>query len=184
MRSGPRRFVGNLFVVLGALNLVDFFAPRPIPTVGISAFLVGALCVGLGLFIRADRDEGGKIQWGRLGAAIGAEKKARKESRRVVDAVEDELDPHLTVQVLRLAADRRTPITVAQVSMELDVGLDEAEAALDACAAKGIAVIDVDEATGRAAYRFPEFQADGDREYAGDSGHGREESGTKGDDEA
>jgi hypothetical protein len=43
--------------------------------------------------------------------------------------------------------------------MELNVPIDSAEAALDECAAKGSAFIDVDGGTGIATYRFPEFEA-------------------------
>ncbi len=156
MASGLRRFIGNVFVTLGALNILNFFAPRPIPTVGISAFLVGAGCIVTGLIIRAERDANGKIQWKRLGALVRSQG-TKKPKKKPISGGQGSADPMLAVRVLRLASDSGIPLSVAQAAMELDVTLDEAEAALDACAAKGSALIEIEPQTGIARYRFPEF---------------------------
>jgi hypothetical protein len=153
-----RRFFGNILIALGALNILNFWAPRPIPTVGLSAFIVGGLLCGLGFFLRAERDATGKIQWGRLNSLLTANAKAREKVGGAPDDRTGERDPMLAVRTLRLASQRGGKLTVAQTAMELDVPIDSAEAALDECAAKGSAFIDVDRETGIASYHFPEFK--------------------------
>lgn len=150
---GFRRFIGTLFIVLGALNVVNFWAPRPIPTVGPSAIMVGLLCLAAGLYLRADRDASGRIRWDRLKALLSS--RAAKGTGR-----KSSVDPLLAVRTLRLASARGGRLTVAQTAMELDVPIDQAEGALDECVSKGSAFIEVDEPKGIVSYRFPEFLND------------------------
>lgn len=142
-----RRLIGNALIALGAVQLLNFYSPRPIPTFGLSAFIFGGLFIGAGLFIRAGRTGAGNAPASRRLFAGGNATDKRKAAA----------DPLLAVRVLRLAADKRGSLTVSIAAMELDVPLDAAEAALDECAAKGSAYIDVDPASGIASYRFPEF---------------------------
>ncbi len=153
-----RRFFANVLIALGALNILNFWSPRPIPTVGLSAFIIGGLLIGAGFLLRANRDEAGRIQWGRLKSLF-----APSPTRPAGTGAKRDIDPMLAVRTLRLASEKGGRLTVAQASMELNVPIDSAEAALDECAAKGGAFIDVDEKTGIATYRFPEFEAPADR---------------------
>jgi hypothetical protein len=154
-----RRFFGNVLIVLGALNILDFASPRPIPTVGPSAFIVGGVLIGFGFFLRAERDASGKIQWGRLKTLLNANAGTAKKKTEDGQA----RDPMLAVRTLRLASERGGKLTVAQAAMELDVPIDSAEAALDECTSKGSAFIDVDRETGIASYHFPEFEKPSER---------------------
>jgi hypothetical protein len=149
-----RRFFANVLIALGALNILNFWSPRPIPTVGLSAFIVGGTLLVAGFLLRAGRDETGRIQWGRLKSLLKANSAAKGKP-----GAASSRDPMLAVRALRLASERGGKLTVAQTAMELNVPIDSAEAALDECAAKGSAFIDVDAETGIAAYRFPEFEA-------------------------
>jgi len=145
-----RRVVGNALIVFGALNLLNFYAPRPIPTVGVSAFFFGGLFIGAGIFLKrrkTELPEGGSSK--RSPLSFGA-----KDGRTAYKG-----DPLLAVRALRLASEKGGRLTVAQTAMELNVPLDAAEAALDECASRGNAYIDVDPSNGVASYRFPEFQS-------------------------
>ena len=148
-----RRFFANLLITLGALNLLNFWAPRPIPTLGPSAFIVGGLLIAAGFLLRRERGSG-RIQWGRLKALVSSDSGGTKKTDREAAPK----DPMLAVRTLRLASERRGKLTVAQTAMELNVPIDSAEAALDECAAKGSAFIEVDRETGIPSYRFPEFE--------------------------
>lgn len=153
-----RHFFGNLLIALGILNIANFWSPRPIPTVGLSAFIVGGLLIGAGFLLRAKRDEAGRIQWGRLKSLLAAQSSPKPRSTESRSR-----DPMLAVRTLRLASEKAGRLTVAQAAIELNVPIDSAEAALDECASKGGAFIEVDEKTGIATYRFPEFEAPADR---------------------
>ncbi len=65
--------------------------------------------------------------------------------------------PAAAVRVLKLARELGGVLTVAQVAMELNVPLDQAQAGLDECVRAGNAFLDYDMARGHALYRFPEF---------------------------
>ncbi len=153
-----RRFFANILIALGALNILNFWSPRPVPTVGPSAFIVGGLLLCAGFLLRANRDEMGRIQWGRLKTLLDTKSEAKSKSGGAPLK-----DPMLAVRTLRLASERGGRLTVAQAAMELNVPIDSAESALDECATKGGAFIEVDNDTGIATYRFPEFEPPADR---------------------
>jgi hypothetical protein len=140
-----RRIAGIGCIVLGVLNVIDLGSPI-IPTMGPSAIIVGALFVAGGLFLL--RPEGGTRP--RLGSVFS-------NLRRRIGEQAAHLDPLLPVRVLRLAETRAGSLTVSVVAMALEVGLDDAQAALDELVRKGAASVDIDLASGIATYRFPEF---------------------------
>lgn len=144
-----RRLAGAGLIGLGVANILNFWAPVPVPTVGPSAFIIGGLLVLGGFYLRLPQGSSGRIAWDRLfGAArLGA---ARPKP----------VDPMLAVRVLKLASESGGSLTVSQAAIKLNVALDDAQAALDECAVKGTAYIQVDEATGIPAYKFPEFYKD------------------------
>ena len=157
--SGMRSIFGTLLIVLGVFNIIDFWAPRPIPTVGPSAFIVGLLCIGAGIYLRAKRDANGRIRWDALAALFkpvqgtGGNRGQDTTTRQARD-----VDPLMAVRVLRFAERQKGVLTVAKTAMELDVPIDDAEAAMDECVSKGSAYIDVDRKTGIPSYHFPEFE--------------------------
>lgn len=152
---GFRKFFGNLFIILGSLNIINFWAPRPIPTVGPSAFLLGLILIGTGIFIRIERDEQGNIRWNRL---VARYRNSRPKVPSQKPNTEPKLkDPLIAVRVLRLAEQRRGILSISQTAMELNIPLSDAEAGLDECVTRGTASIEVDTNTGLAYYRFPEF---------------------------
>jgi len=137
-----RRLVGLGCIAFGALNILNFWSPVPVPTMGLSAFIAGAAFVGLGCWLRLPRDEAGRVRLGR----------GRTTSRS-----SSAPDPLLAIRVLRLAEEAKGRLTVSLAAMRLDVPLDQAQDALDECVVKGAARLDIDEASGMAEYRFPEF---------------------------
>ncbi len=148
-----RKIAGTGCIALGVLSILNFWAPVPVPTVGPSAFISGGLLILLGLFLRTPRDGSGRIEWGRLAGLLRPSGGAAKAKA----ALGRPADPLLTVKVLRLAAESKGRLTVSQAAMSLDVPLDAAQAALDECALKGMAYIDVHGETGISTYCFPEF---------------------------
>lgn len=68
------------------------------------------------------------------------------------------IDPLLPVQILRLARERGGTLTVAQVAMELNISIPEAEAGLVACVRSGNATEDYNVEAGYALFTFPEFR--------------------------
>jgi len=153
-----RRFFGNLIIAFGVINILNFWAPRPIPTVGISAFIFGGLLIGAGALLKAQRDESGRIQWGRLFALLrsSAQKPVSGSSKK--QETEHSIDPLLAVRVLRLAEENDGKLSIAQTAMQLNVPMGDAEAALDECTSRGTAYIEVNAGTGIASYCFPEFE--------------------------
>jgi hypothetical protein len=63
----------------------------------------------------------------------------------------------LPVRILKLAKQGRGLLTVAEVAIELNVPLDQAQAGFDECVRAGNAFPDFDMIRGLSVYRFPEF---------------------------
>ena len=150
-RMTIRKIAGMGCIAFGALNILNFMAPVPVPTVGASAFIAGAAFIGLGVFLQLPRGDSGRIEWSRLGKLL------RPGSAAGTTAGDRTGDPLLSVRALRLASESKGVLTVSQTAMKLNVPLDEAQAALDECAVKGAAYINVDGETGIPRYCFPEF---------------------------
>jgi hypothetical protein len=146
-----RKIAGMGCIAFGTLNILNFMAPVPVPTVGPSAFIAGALFIGLGVFLQLPRSDSGRIEWGRLGRLL------RPDGAAGARAAQGTLDPLLSVRALRLASESKGVLTVSQTAMKLNVSLDDAQAALDECAIKGAAYINVDGESGLPRYCFPEF---------------------------
>jgi hypothetical protein len=149
-----RKKVGIGLAIFGALNILDFFSPIPIPTIGISAFVVGSLFIAGGLLL-ANFDRISKL---RLADLLKSTRSLPQEKPRAI------VNPLLPVRVLELAKSKQGKLTISEVAMGLNIGLDEAEAALTALLRRGDARADVNLTTGVTSYRFPEFIAAGDEE--------------------
>ncbi len=140
-----RRLAGSALIVFGVLNILNFYSPKPIPTVGPQAFVIGGLFIVLGILVRNAFN---------LPFLFGSRKPTDfdSQSKRI-----HRQDPMLAVRTLRLAAECKGTLTVAQTAIELNVSLDEAENSLDECVRKGSAFKNVSDPNGVARYDFPEF---------------------------
>jgi len=156
-----RKFTGNSLIVLGVLNILNFYSPRPIPTVGVSAFIFGAIFIIAGLFVRAERNPEGKIDWKRFVSVFRTNYIPKRKSNGTGKKENVSRNPMLAVLVIKLASERKGKLTIAQTAMDLDSPLEDTEAALDECVSRGSAYMDVDQETGIARYRFPEFEERG-----------------------
>lgn len=140
-----RRLAGSALIVFGVLNILNFYSPRPIPTVGPQAFVIGGLFVVLGILVRNGFN---------LPSFFGSRNPSDYDSQ---GGKPRRPDPLLAVRTLRLAAESKGSLSVAQTAIELNVSLDEAESALDECVRKGSAFKNVTDPSGVARYDFPEF---------------------------
>lgn len=136
-----RKIVGWLLVIFGVLSALDFVGPL-IPGQGFLAVLIGLVSAGSGVWLLG------------AGSAIGRRLRALASPSRPRKAA---VDPMLSVRVLRLARASSGTLTVSEVAMTLEVGLEAAQAALDDLVEKGQATADVDISSGVATYAFPEF---------------------------
>jgi len=101
--------------------------------------------------LQIPRDQTGRINWNRLLRLNTADNTSSRQTPTQA------IDPLLSVKALRLAAESKGKLTVSQTAMQLNISLDDAQAALDECTLKGTAYISIDEQTGIASYCFPEF---------------------------
>jgi hypothetical protein len=142
-----KRVFGYGLVGFGVLSIIDFFSPIPIPTTFLGAFVTGAVAIGAGAWLLTG---GGWLAYLKRWAATRDRGPARKP-----EAVR--FPPLLPVEILRLARERGGLLTVSEVSIELNVPLDQAGAALEECVRRGNAFPDYDIDRQHALYRFPEF---------------------------
>ncbi|MGO9310993.1 MAG: hypothetical protein ACLQDL_18465 [Spirochaetia bacterium] len=150
-----QRLVGWSLVALGAVSL--FVGASPIFPVGIEAFVLGGALFAAGAWILAGKDLRDTIRRGiRAWRATQHEGSVRRVDRRP-DGPAALLDPLLPVRILKLARQEHGTLTVADVAMELNVPLEQAQAGLDACVRAGNALPDYDMTRGLSVYRFPEF---------------------------
>ena len=148
-----QRIVGWGLVAVGGISL--FVGLSPLFPIGLEAFLLGSVFFAAGAWVLAGKELRDVIR-----RALRAVREIRQSSRRAVrrgpGAIEL-MDRLLPVRILKLAREMHGVLTVAQVAMELNVPLDQAQAGLDECVRAGNAVPDYDIARGHALYRFAEF---------------------------
>jgi hypothetical protein len=148
-----QRVIGWGLVVVGGISL--FVGLSPLFPIGLEAFLLGGVFFGAGAWVLAGQELRGVIR-----RALRMWRDARRTARHVSQrgpGAAALLDRLLPVRILKLAREKRGVLTVAQVAMELNVPLDQAQAGLDECVRAGNAFPDFDMARGHALYRFPEF---------------------------
>ncbi|MBN1241206.1 MAG: hypothetical protein JXA15_00705 [Spirochaetales bacterium] len=141
-----RRLIGWGLIGLGIANILNFMAPRPIPTVGAGAIVSGIILIIAGLGVSGL----GTAIGGRLRLLLRSETAPRKAAPRPID-------PLLPVRILKLAEKRSGKLTVSAAAMALEIGLDQAQAGLEELERRGAASSEIDEETGLMAWRFPEF---------------------------
>jgi hypothetical protein len=154
--KSSQRIVGWGLVALGAVNL--FVGASPIFPIGIEAFVLGGAFFVAGAWVLAGKELRGTIRmglraWGEMRKSHGA----RQFPLRRIGPSTVLTDPLLPVRILKLARLEHGTLTVAQVAMELNVPLEQAQAGLDECVRAGNALPDYDIHRGLAVYTFSEF---------------------------
>ncbi len=147
------RTIGWVLVGLGGVSI--FVGASPIFPIGLEAFLTGGVLFIAGAWVLAGRDLRDTIRRG-IRATRQSRRALGRSSGRRADAPILR-DPLLPVRILRLARGHGGVLTVAQVAIDLEVPLDQAQAGLDECVRAGNALPDFDISRGHALYRFPEF---------------------------
>jgi hypothetical protein len=142
-----KRVFGYILVAFGVLSILDFSSTIPIPTTFLGAFFTGGIAIAAGAWLLTG---GGWLTYLKRWAATRDRGPGPKQ-----DTVR--FDPLLPVEILRLARERGGLLTVSNVSIELNVPLDQAGAALEECVRRGNAFPDYDIDRQHAVYRFPEF---------------------------
>jgi hypothetical protein len=138
---------GAVFVLAGASPIFEAIHLEGV-VIGLASFAAGAWVLA------------GKELRGTIRRALRTWQDGRRSSHHIAQrgpgavALMDRLLP---VRILKLAREQRGVLSVAQVAMELNVPLDQAQAGLDECVRAGNAFPDYDLARGHALYRFPEF---------------------------
>jgi hypothetical protein len=149
--KSSQRIVGWGLVALGAVSL--FGGAAPFVPVGLEAFLLGGALFVAGAWILAGKELRDTIRRGLRTRRMGSPRhRAPRPSSAAVLT-----DPLLPVRILKLARLEHGALTVAQVAMELNVPLEQAQAGLDECVRAGNALPDYDIVRGLSLYRFPEF---------------------------
>ncbi len=135
-----RRVLGYGAIALGTVSAIVFLSP--IFPIGFEGLLVAAVFFG--------------IAWWALGNASFS--RLLRPFARPPAEPPVQIDPLLPVQILRLARERGGTLSVAQVAMELNIPISEAQAGLLACVRSGSASEDYDVEAGYAVFSFPEFR--------------------------
>ncbi len=149
-----QRVIGWALVAFGAVSI--FAGASPVfEAIHLEGVLIGLASFGAGAWVLAGKELRGTIRRG-LQAWQDSRRSARRVSQRGPGAAAL-MDRLLPVRILKLARELGGVLTVAQVAMELNVPLDQAQAGLDECVRAGNAFLDYDMARGHALYRFPEF---------------------------
>ncbi len=150
-----QRIAGWVLVALGAVSL--FVGASPIFPVWIEAFVLGGALFAAGAWILAGKELRDTMRRGvRAWRASRQTSTSRRAAQRPAGSTVL-LDPLLPVRILKLARQEHGTLTVADVAMELNVPLEQAQAGLDECVRAGNALPDYDMIRGLSVYRFPEF---------------------------
>jgi hypothetical protein len=151
--SRIQRIIGWGAIALSVVSI--FIGVSPLFAVRFEAYAVGIVLFGVGSWILAGRELRDAIrrafrtyQQGRTGGRRGG---------RGAGSGPVSIDPLLPVRILRLAKGHGGILTVAEVAMNLEVPLDQAEAGLSECVRAGNALPDYDISRAHAIFKFPEF---------------------------
>lgn len=143
---GFKNRLGIILIVLGIISL-------PSIRFGGEFLLISAFLIIFGT-TRVIRELGGSE---RLRGLLGSSRRPGGEAKERGSSPSTRIDPLLPVRILKLAEAHGGILTVSMVAMNLNVGLDECQIALDDLVRKGAANDDIDLSTGVTSYRFPEF---------------------------
>jgi hypothetical protein len=146
----PQKTLGYILVGLGAASV--FVGASPLFVIKFEAIIVGFVLFIAGAWVLAGRELRDTIR-----KAYRATRDARRRGGDRSRERPVPIDPLLPVEILKLAKIHAGVLTVAQAAMELNVPLDQAQAAMDQCVRAGNAIPDFDIPHGHSLYRFPEF---------------------------
>jgi len=145
-----RKIVGYLLVGLAAVCV--FVGVSPLFVIRFEAYAAGLILFIAGAVVLIGSDLGDTFRRG-----FRATRDARRRSAGGGSSPSVAIDPLLPVQILKLARTRQGVLTVADVAMELNVPLDQAQEGMNQCVKAGNALPDYDISRGHPLYRFPEF---------------------------
>jgi hypothetical protein len=151
--SKRQRIVGYGLFGLGAASII--VGASPIFPIFIEAFVIGGAFFAAGAWVLAGKELRDSVRRG-----IRLWRESRSPSRRFTGRKGPTIagiDPLLPVRILKLAKEKSGVLTVADVAIDLNVPLDQAEAGLAECVRAGNALPDYDIPRAHAYYRFPEF---------------------------
>jgi hypothetical protein len=151
--SRPQRILGYGAIALGVASIL--VGSSPLFPIYLEAFVIGGVFIAAGTWVLAGPELRETVRRA-IKSAREAKRATRRSARR---SGADWIDPLLPVRILKLAKEQEGILSVAQVAMELNVPLDQAEAGLTECVRAGNAIPDYDIARAHALYRFPEFAA-------------------------
>jgi hypothetical protein len=148
-----QKLIGYGAIVLSVISflvgLIPWFPVR------FEAYGVGLVFFGIGAWVLAGRELRDTIR--RAFRTFQQDKTSGRGSRRRAGPASVSIDPLLPVRILKLAKSHAGILTVAEVAMDLNVPLDQAEAGLSECVRAGNAVPDYDIPRAHPVFRFPEF---------------------------
>ena len=148
-----QKIIGYGAIALSVISI--FIGVSPLFAVRFEAYAVGVVLFGIGSWVLAGRELRDTIR-----KAIRAARQGRTDGRRGgrrTGPASVTIDPLLPVRILKLAKGHGGILSVAEVAMDLNVPLDQAEAGLSECVRAGNAVPDYDIPRAHAVFRFPEF---------------------------
>jgi hypothetical protein len=151
--SKSQRIVGWGAITLGVASIV--IGASPIFPIFTEAFVIGGVFFAAGAWVLAGKELRASIR--RAARVLLDSRRAPRGTKEGKSAPTALIDPLLPVQILKLAKAKSGLLTVAEVAMELNVPIDQAEAGLSECVRAGNAFPDYDIPRGLPYYRFPEF---------------------------
>jgi hypothetical protein len=148
-----QRILGYGALALGLASIA--IGTSPLFPVYAEAFVIGVAFFAAGAWILAGKElrDAARRAWRLTRESKGASRRSPFRPGGPGAGI----DPLLPVRILKLAREHGGILTVAQVAMELNVPLDQAQAGLAECVRAGNAVPDYDIPRSHALYRFPEF---------------------------
>jgi hypothetical protein len=149
-----QRVIGWSAVAFGAVCIFGGASPV-FEAIHLEGVFIGLASFAAGAWVLA-----GKELRSTMRQALRARRDSRRSARHVAQrgpGAAALMDRLLPVRILKLAREHSGVLSVAQVAMELNVPLDQAQAGLDECVRSGNAFPDYDITHGHALYRFPEF---------------------------
>ena len=139
-----------------ALSVISFLMGLiPWIPVRFEAYAVGIVLFVAGAWVLAGRELRDTIR--RAFRAFQQDRTGGRRNSGRSGPASVSIDPLLPVRILKLAKGHGGILTVADVAMDLNVPLDQAEAGLSECVRAGNAVPDYDIPRAHAVFKFPEF---------------------------
>ena len=151
--SRIQKIIGYGAIALSVVSI--FIGVSPLFAVRFEAYAVGIVLFATGAWVLPGRELRDTIR--RAFRVFQQDRPDGRRRGRRPGRSPLTIDPLLPVRILKLAKGHGGILTVAEVAMDLNVPLDQAEAGLSECVRAGNAVPDYDIQRAHAVFRFPEF---------------------------